>query len=287
MNPTKIKSLLIACTMIATSSALLAQTPPAPPADQGTSAVQPAEPQPQNPPQQENDAKPESAQPPAQSSQPAKPADEPMATPPVAAPQATPPTEEPKPAPKVESASGTVQSFTSSALVIKTASGTELSFVLDEGVSVPALHLKDQVAVEYVTKDDGTRHANRVTLATPKKTAVAPVKPKPVTPPPAEKPSTAPQVQVPPPVPHADVTLNQATAPKDASAAPTTGQDATATSASSSSTAEPHTLDRNLPAARATHEAASPLRMIVPIVILAGGLAFIMVLGVRQARHPA
>ncbi len=264
------------------------------PATAASAAEQPTDPATPNPPatanpmNQESDALPQSgATQSTESTTPPPVTEEPLnttATPP-------PPAENPKPAEPAreqQTVYGAVVSSSSSALVIETASGSQLTFVVDSATTVPELHAKDAVSVQYVSLPDGTRHADRVTVATPKKSAVA-AAPRHTTPPAPKTPAVAPaapaaSVAVAPPTPAAEPAPLPPVVNEPAPAA-----DA---SASSSETTASHTLDSGSAAVNplATTKAASdfsPTRMVVPVVILLGGLLFITVLGVRQARREA
>jgi len=289
----------LALALTVSTGALWAQeaqntTPQANPvADEPTTATQPADPAAPNPPatanptNRESDALPQSGV--TQNSETPPPVtEEPLpatAAPPVESPKPA----EPAPQPKLENVNGTVVSSSSSSLVIQTLSGAKLTFVIDAATTEPDLHAKDAVSVEYTTAADGTRHANRVTVQTPKKSAVA-VAPR-QTPPPARKPAVAPaapikSVAVTPPAPLPEPTP----APPVVNEPAVPAAEPLATGASTDS-AENHTLSSDTQAANpvATAKVAktSPVRMAVPVVILLGGLLFITVLGVRQARHPA
>jgi len=293
------KTLALALTV--STGALWAQTttPQANPvADEPTSstvAAQPTDPAAPNPPatanptNQESDALPQSSQPQSteQSTEtpPAPVTEEPLPV------TAAPPAENPKPQPSQEIVSGTVVSSSASALVIQTLSGAKLTFVVDTATVEPEVHAKDEVSVEYTTAADGTHHANRVTIATPKKSAAV-AAPRHTTPPAPKKPAVAPaeplqSVAVTPPAP----------APEPTPAPPIVNQPAPAaeplaSGATTTDSAENHTLSSDSPAANPlattnVARSASPVRMVVPAVMLLGGLLFITVLGVRQARREA
>lgn len=262
---------------------------PPPPA-----AVTSDEPAPQMTPRaQENDAQPEPAQAPPD-----------VAVEPPSAPTAAPATAAPEPAPaperKSDITSGKVVSATSSSLVLEGANGARLTFVVDQATSMPDLKVGDAVSVEYVAEPDGTKHAHRVTLATPQRAVVAPAAPRVKTPPPAkptpavEAPAasvavTPPVASVPPPAEGTPAAPSAtAAAADDAAASAALAADAATSGASTDDPAE-HTLSPTpAPEAVATkaERPMTPSRMAIPLVLLAAGLTFITVLGVRQARHP-
>jgi nicotinate-nucleotide--dimethylbenzimidazole phosphoribosyltransferase len=295
------KTLALALTV--STGALWAQaqtTPPANPpqpspvADEPTqsTAAEPTDPAPPvsaNPANQESDALPQSGVTQSTETPPPPVTEEPL--PATAAPVESPKPAEPAPQPKLENVSGTVVSSSASALVIETMSGAKLTFVIDSATTEPELHAKDAVSVEYTTAADGTRHANRVTIQTPKKSAAV-ASPRQTAPPAPKKPAVAPaaplqSVAVTPPAPVPEPTpappiVNEPAAPAAEPLA----------SGASTDSAENHTLSSDTQALNplATSKVASessPVRMVVPVVILLGGLLFITVLGVRQARREA
>lgn len=298
---------ILALALTVTTGALWAQsstpTPAEPIADQGSASAQPVDPASPTPPvsanpaNQEDDALPQSAQTP----------EKPAPVEPIAEPTAQPVNEaapekpaEPAPQPQLQIANGSVVSTSATSLVIETANGAKLSFVIDAVTSAPEVHVQDKVSVEYVTLADGTRRASRVTVATPKTAAVAPVprsstpaapkKAEPVKPAPAIEPARPTEsVAVVPPA-SAEPATPLATADSAAGEVPAT--EPLASSAGASSAEETHTLGDSTQAASplAANTVArdrSPIRMAVPIALLMGGLLFITVLGVRQARHEA
>lgn len=305
------KTLALAATVLTgafwgpvSTSALWAQeaqstAPQANPADEPTSsasAAQPVDPAAPNPPatanptNQESDALPQSGVTEQSTETPPPPVtEEPL--PATAAPVESPKPAEPAPQPKLENVSGTVVSSSSSALVIETMSGAKLTFVIDSATTEPDVHAKDAVSVEYTTAADGTRHANRVTIQTPKKSAAV-AAPRQTPPPAPKKPAVAPaapiqSVAVTPPAPLPEPTpappiVNEPAAPAAEPLANGASTDSAENHQLSTDTAAVNPL-----ATAKVASASSPVRMVVPVVILLGGLLFITVLGVRQARHEA
>ncbi len=293
------KLLVLACAFSATTLwGQEAAAPPAPPTnDEGSVTQSTPAPVAQNPMHQEDDATPQSA---TQSTEdtPAPPAV--TATEPQGA-QAAPPE------PKSQTAEGKVLSQDATTLVVETSSGNRLRLTIDADTAIPSdLKVEDAVTVEYLALNDGSLRATRVAIAHPKAAEAAPVaeqaqtpppvKPahqptapkKAVTTPPTEPVSTAlaaESVQTPAVVPAAPATSAAPVVadPVTSGASSETGAPVASTAASSATA--------DLPAAATTTASSTRApwssRMIFPLLLLASGIAFIAVLGVRQARHAA
>lgn len=197
--------------------------------------------------------------------------------------------------PVVQTATGKVTAISAAALSLDTDPGTTLTFVVDAATSQPAeVHVGDRAIVESVTLDDGSRHANSVTLAPPQPAATVPVNANTADvagPKPSAKPAIAHHAAT----PSAKLPVKPATVPEPLPIvdpiASATSPSAPAASLPSAASAAPQsapaatTPTLALPLASTATAIRPASHMFVPLLLLAGGIAFLTVLGVRQARR--
>jgi len=208
-------------------------------------------------------------------------------------------TEASKPAErKIEQAEGKILSLAATNLTIQTGMGEPLSFVLDANTEQPKdLKVDDAVAVEFVTLDDGTHRASRVSRPKPRPAAAVAAKPaKPRTPPPAANLAEPASSALLPSHEQGDTSALQGSdsaapevargAASDATASVANGLVNAPSTPSASPEANPSETGLASPSGTATASAVPwPVRLVLPLVLLVGGICILTAMGIRQARH--